>query len=100
MKAVWYDRQGPAPEFLQYGELSTPEPVAGVVRVRLAASAVNPGDVNRRGGRMHVMDFPRIVSHSDGAGTVDAAYPLSDTTQAHQADEARCKIGTVLVACD
>ena len=72
MKAVWYDKLGPAQEVLQYGELPTPKPAAGEVRVRLACSAVNPGDTNRRGGRQHAMDFARIVPHSDGAGTVDA----------------------------
>ncbi|MGH2396969.1 MAG: NADPH:quinone reductase [bacterium] len=72
MKAVWYDRQGPAQEVLQYGELPTPKPASGEVRVRLAFSAVNPADANRRGGKLHAMDFPRIVPHSDGAGTVDA----------------------------
>ncbi len=72
VKAIWYDRQGPAQEVLVYGDLPTPVPAAGEVRVRLAFSAVNPGDTNRRAGRMHAMDFPRIVPHSDGAGMVDA----------------------------
>jgi NADPH:quinone reductase len=72
MKAVWYDRQGAAQEVLVYGDLPTPVPGAGEVRVRLAYSAVNPGDANRRAGRMHAMEFPRIIPHSDGAGTVDA----------------------------
>ncbi len=72
MKAVWYDRQGPAQEVLVYGDFSTPVPAAGEVRVRLAFSGVNPGDANRRAGRLHAMDFPPIVPHSDGAGTVDA----------------------------
>ncbi|HSW18344.1 MAG TPA: NADPH:quinone reductase [Ramlibacter sp.] len=72
MKAVWYDRLGPAEEVLQYGELPTPQPGPGELRVRLIASAVNPADANRRGGRQHSMEFPRIIPNSDGAGVVDA----------------------------
>jgi NADPH2:quinone reductase len=72
VKAVWYERQGPAREVLQYGDMPTPEPGRGEVRVRLAASAVNPADANRRAGRLHGMDYPRIIPNSDGAGVVDA----------------------------
>jgi NADPH2:quinone reductase len=43
------------------------------VRVRLAASGINPSDVKTRGGtRTKVLPFPRVVPHSDGAGTIDA----------------------------
>ncbi|RDK10022.1 NADPH:quinone reductase [Cupriavidus lacunae] len=79
MMAVWYDRQGPAPQVLQHGELPTPQPGPGEVRVRLYASAVNPADANRRAGRMHTMEFPRIVPHSDGAGMIDAVGPGIDS---------------------
>lgn len=72
MKAVWYDRQGPAAEVLQLGELPAPEAGPGQVRVRLRASGVNPADCNRRAGRGFVQDFPRIIPNSDGAGVVDA----------------------------
>lgn len=72
MKAVWYDRQGPAAEVLQLGELPTPEAGPGQVRVRLRASGVNPADCNRRAGRGFAQDFPRIIPNSDGAGVVDA----------------------------
>lgn len=72
MKAVWYDRLGPAEEVLQYGDLPTPTPGPGEVRVRLRASAVNPADANRRAGRLHAMEFPRIIPNSDGAGVIDA----------------------------
>ena len=71
MKAVWYERQGPAQEVLHYGELPTPVPAPGEVRVRLRASAVNPADANRRAGRLHGMEFPRIIPNSDGAGIID-----------------------------
>jgi NADPH2:quinone reductase len=72
LKAVWYERQGAAQEVLQYGDLPTPTPARGEVRVRLRASAVNPADANRRAGRLHVMEFPCIVPNSDGAGVIDA----------------------------
>jgi hypothetical protein len=67
VKAVWYDRQGPAREVLLYGELPMQQPGPGEVRVRLHACAVNPADANRRAGQMHGMEFPRIVPNSDGA---------------------------------
>jgi NADPH2:quinone reductase len=43
------------------------------VRIRLAASGVNPGDVKKRQDAYgYGMPYPRIIPHSDGAGTVDA----------------------------
>lgn len=73
MRAAWYERTGPAREVLQVGELPTPEPGAGEVRVRLATSGVNPSDVKTRGGlRSAALPFARIVPHSDGAGVIDA----------------------------
>lgn len=42
MKAVWYERTGPAPEVLTCGEMPTPVAGPGEVRVRLEASGVNP----------------------------------------------------------
>jgi NADPH:quinone reductase len=72
MKAVWYDRTG-GPEVLQYGELPTPGPGPGEVLVRLATSGVNPSDWKSRSGTTgRPMAFPRVVPHSDGAGTVEA----------------------------
>lgn len=70
MKAVWYDRNGDS-SVLTYGELPTPSPGPGEVLVRLATSGVNPSDwKTRRGSRP--MAFPRVVPHSDGAGTIEA----------------------------
>ena len=71
MKAVWYERTGPAPEVLTYGEMPTPSAGPGEVRVRLEASGVNPADVGRRGGGYRAMEYPRVVPNSDGAGIVD-----------------------------
>ncbi|MET0723485.1 MAG: NADPH:quinone reductase, partial [Tardiphaga sp.] len=71
MKAVWYERTGPAPEVLVHGEMPTPTAGPGEVRVRLEASGVNPADVGRRGGGYRSMEYPRVVPNSDGAGIVD-----------------------------
>lgn len=50
-----------------------PHPARGEVRVRVAASGVNPSDTKRRGGWLGMaMRHPRVIPHSDGAGTVDA----------------------------
>lgn len=75
MRAVWYERQGPAREVLQVGERPTPVPGPGEVRVRLHASAVNPADANRRAGRGHAMEFPLVIPNSDGAGVIDMVGP-------------------------
>jgi NADPH:quinone reductase len=71
MKAVWYERTGPASEVLTYGEMPTPMAGPGEVRVRLEASGVNPADVGRRGGSYRTMEYPRVIPNSDGAGIVD-----------------------------
>ena len=71
MKAVWYERTGPAPDVLTYGEMPTPSAGPGEVRVRLEASGVNPADVGRRGGSYRAMEYPRVIPNSDGAGIVD-----------------------------
>jgi NADPH:quinone reductase len=71
--AAWYDRQGPASEVLQVGELPDPEPGAGEVRVRVSVSGVNPGDTKKRRGWLgSAMAYPRVIPHSDGAGVIDA----------------------------
>lgn len=73
MRAAWYDRQGPAAEVLQVGELSAPEPAAGEVLVRVAVSGIHVGDLGKREGWWgSTMPYPRVVPHGDGAGVVDA----------------------------
>lgn len=70
MQAAWYTRNGELREVLETGELPTPIPEPGEVRVKLATSGVNPSDVKSRRGRPLIGD--RIVPHSDGAGVIDA----------------------------
>ena len=74
MKAVCYERFGPADEVLTLGEMADPVPGPGEVLVRVRASGVNPSDVKLRSGARPgaVMAFPRIVPHSDGAGVIEA----------------------------
>lgn len=72
MNAAWYEEQGPAREVLTVAEMPDPEPGAGEVRIRVAASGLNPGDVKKRQDAFGVgMPYPRVVPHSDGAGTID-----------------------------
>jgi NADPH2:quinone reductase len=72
MKAAWYEKQGAARDVLVVGEMEDPRPSAGEVRIRVAFSGVNPGDVKKREDAFGVgMPYPRIIPHSDGSGTVD-----------------------------
>jgi NADPH2:quinone reductase len=57
---------------LRVGEVETPKPGPGEVRVRLATSGVNPSDVKTRAGIARKIAFPRVIPHSDGAGEIDA----------------------------
>src|SRR5215471_7045708 len=71
MKAVWYDKQGPAKEVMVFGEVPTPNAGPGEVRVKLEASGTNPSDTYRRGGGAGPMEYPRVIANSDGAGVID-----------------------------
>ncbi len=72
MRAVWYERQGPAREVLVLDEMETPVPQRGEALIRIRASGVNPSDVGRRGGRAGPMEYQRVITHSDGAGVIEA----------------------------
>jgi NADPH:quinone reductase len=75
MRAIWYERQGPAPDVLVLGEMPDPAPGPGEVRIRIAASGINPGDVRKRQDSFGVgMPFSRIVPHSDGAGVISVPF--------------------------
>jgi NADPH:quinone reductase len=79
MIAAWYERQGPAADVLQVGELPAAEPGPAEVRVRLTYSGVNPGDIKKRQAWLgNSMAFPRIVPHSDGAGIIAAVGKGAD----------------------
>jgi NADPH2:quinone reductase len=74
MRAAWYERNGPAAEVLEVGDLPVPEPEPGEVRVRVICSGLNPTDVKSRAGSRPML-FPRVVPHQDGAGVIDAVGP-------------------------
>ena len=72
MRAAWYEKPGPAREVLTVGEMPDPIPAPGEVRIRIAASGINPGDIKKRQDTFGLgMSYPRIIPHSDGAGRVD-----------------------------
>jgi NADPH:quinone reductase len=72
MKAAWYEKQGAARDVLVLGNMDDPQPHSGEVRIRVAFSGVNPGDVKKRQDAFGVgMPYPRVIPHSDGSGTVD-----------------------------
>ena len=73
MKAAWYETQGTARDVLVVGTMDDPQPQRGEVRIRIAASGVNPGDVKKRNDAFgYGMAYRRVVPQSDGAGTIDA----------------------------
>src|SRR5215510_2298799 len=73
MRAAWYEKQGAARDVLTVGQMDEPRRLAGEVRIRVAVSGVNPGDVKKRQDAFgYGMRYPRVIPHSDGVGTVDA----------------------------
>ena len=71
MRAAFYEQNGPAREVLKLGEIDTPRPGPGEVRVKVATSGVNPSDVKARSGATRKIAYPRVIPHSDGAGEID-----------------------------
>jgi NADPH:quinone reductase len=74
MKAAFFDSTG-APDVIQYGELPTPEPVAGEVRVRVGAASINPIDTYIRSGAVKMALPKPYIPGGDLAGTVNAVGP-------------------------
>jgi NADPH2:quinone reductase len=79
MQAAIYRRRGAAHDVLELADVATPTPGPGEVRVRLAASAINPSDIKGRqgrssgqGGAEQGLPWPFQIPHQDGAGTIDA----------------------------
>jgi NADPH:quinone reductase len=72
MKAVYIEQTG-GPDVMHYGDRPTPEPGAGEVLVKIAASGVNFTDLNARSG-INKVPLPAILG-SEGAGTVEQAGP-------------------------
>jgi NADPH2:quinone reductase len=82
MKAAWYEKQGAARDVLVLGETLDPEPGPEEIRIRVTASGINPGDVKKRQDAFgYGMPYPRIIPHSDGAGTIDRVGPGMSATR-------------------
>lgn len=73
MRAVYYERKGPASKVLVLGNVPDPEPGPGEVRVKVRFSGINPTDTKLRSGwdGSTEMPFPRVIPHQDGAGEID-----------------------------
>jgi NADPH2:quinone reductase len=71
MRAAWYEKNGAATDVLHVGEVETPKPGPGEVRIKLKTSGVNPSDVKNRAGTTRKIAYPRVIPQSDGAGVID-----------------------------
>ncbi|RKQ92100.1 NADPH2:quinone reductase [Solirubrobacter pauli] len=71
MIAASYSQTG-ASDVLTVGEIETPQPGPGEVRVKLAVAGVNPTDWKARAGATGSLGFPFQVPGQDGAGVIDA----------------------------
>ncbi len=71
MQAAYYEHNGTARAVLRVGDVETPHPGPGEVRVKLATSGVNPSDVKSRQGTNRKIAWPRVIPQSDGAGVID-----------------------------
>lgn len=72
MKGIFYEDYG-GPEVLRYGDLRTPNPRSGQVRIQVVATSVNPVDWRMRTGEMRYLlpgGFPRIPGY-DVAGYLE-----------------------------
>ena len=72
MKAVRFHEYGD-PNVLRYEDVEVPDPAAGEVRVRVAATSFNPVDAGIRGGYLREV-FPVALPHVPGleiSGTID-----------------------------
>ena len=61
MRAAYYEKNGPAAEVLHVGEVDTPQPGPGEVRIKLKTSGVNPSDVKTRAGATRKVSRPLFV---------------------------------------
>lgn len=85
MHAAWYEKQGPARDVIQYGEMPVPEPGPGEVRVKVHASGVNPSDTKARSGwGGGTLQFPRIIPHQDGSGVIESVGEGVPTTRINE----------------
>lgn len=67
-----YEKHGTASEVFILGDVETPQPGAGQVRVKIAFSGINPTDVKSRAGAVASVINEFQIPHHDGAGVIDA----------------------------
>lgn len=79
MLAAFYVQRGTS-DVLQVGDVATPGPGVGEVRVRLHIAAVNPTDWKSR-SMPTPMDFDYQVPGQDGAGVIEAVGPGVDISR-------------------
>ncbi len=73
MKAGFYERTGAPQDIIQIGDMPTPRPGPGQVRVKIHVSGINPSDLKRATGWAGApMAHPRVIPNNDGAGVIDA----------------------------
>ncbi len=86
MRAVWYEDFGAARDVPVLGDMADPLPGPGEVLVRVRASGINPSDVKLRAGARPgaVMEWPRVIPHSDGAGVIEATGAGVDSARVGQ----------------
>jgi NADPH:quinone reductase len=72
MRAAFYKEHGAARDVLLVGDLPSPEPGPGEVRIQIKASGVNPSDVKSRAGSRRAAGFDLTIPHSDGAGIIES----------------------------
>jgi NADPH:quinone reductase-like Zn-dependent oxidoreductase len=93
---AWLLRDTSGPDAYELGEVPTPEPGAGEVRVSLRASALNHLDLWVARGMPAPPSFPH-VGGADGAGVIDAVG--ADVTDAGVGDEVVIDPSTSCARC-
>jgi NADPH2:quinone reductase len=71
MKAAYFETTG-APDVIRVGEVPTPAPKAGEVRVKILAASINPIDTYIRSGAAPMVLPKPAITGTDLAGVVDA----------------------------
>jgi NADPH2:quinone reductase len=74
MRAAYFDTTG-APDVIKVGDLPTPDPKPGEVRVKVLAASINPIDTYVRAGMVAMPRLTPCITGSDLAGAVDAVGP-------------------------
>lgn len=79
MKAIIQHEDG-GPEVLSIGEVPTPEPERGEVRIRVAATALNRADLLQRRGLYPPPEGASNIIGLEAAGVIDKLGPESDNS--------------------